>query len=403
MLSPVADFLSVYASHGALSTSASDARFSLFLRGAILFGLIIAMLTGGKIRRSGLYLSLLVCVAILSSGAAYALDIASGPEFGQQSIFVLKVFSFFVYFRALSELGDRRLAKLEWFVRLALLAYGICIVAGAALSIEMFRSYQADTHIRSGYKGIVYAQNEASALVTVGLAFAYLGGLRSGWRVREILLAGILLAASMLIGTKGAVIGALGVTCAYFYARHNAFRATARAALVLGTLAALAILAYVTIPNIQQAVDLTLNYFEYQGGRASSDRLLTILLSGRNLKFANVWDGVAQHNYIALLTGGYPVTRYMVEIDIPDLVLTLGLPAFVAYFMALRGAFVYSGKPCSTTRFGKLFFYLIVAVAATAGHVFGSALVAPFLAFIAVIVKRYASSGSQQGNLDVVR
>jgi hypothetical protein len=224
-----------------------------------------------------------------------------------------------------------------------------------------------------------------------GLALAYLRILRFGWNVRTSALVGVLLCASMLTGTKGAAAGALGVTCAYFYGRHRAFSASVRAATVVAVLVAAATVAYFALPAIQRAADLSLRYFAHQSGRTSENRLLTMLLSGRNLKLANVWDGLADQNYVALLTGGYPVTRYMVEIDIPDLLLTMGLPVFAAYAVAFRAAFVHSGRRDVFARYGKLLFLVLVAVAATAGHLLDSAVIGPYLAMVAVVLKRGAA------------
>jgi hypothetical protein len=39
-------------------------------------------------------------------------------------------------------------------------------------------------------------------------------------------------------------------------------------------------------------------------------------------------------------------------------------------------------------RFGRLFFVVLLAMASTAGHVLGSAVIGPFLALIAVMIRR---------------
>lgn len=392
MLSPIGDFLSVRASQGGLALHDDDARFSLLVRGAMVLGLMIAMVWGFRMRVSGLRLAALAVLAVLSTAVAYAVGGMSDREFAEQAVFVFKVFSFFVYLGAMSKLGDRRLEQIETIAGIALLVYAAAIIAGATFSIDMFRSYQADTQIRSGYKGIIYAQNEASALVIVGLACGYMRVLRRGWSLYVALLIATMLVASMLTGTKGAAVGSFGVTCAYFCARHNAFKATLYAGTVIGLLIAAAVLAYLVVPQIHQAVELSQRYFASQGGRISDDKLLTILLSGRNLKFVSVWDELSREGYVALLTGGYPIVRYMIEIDVPDLILMLGLPVFAVYFMALWRAFVHRDRRQPVPRFGKLFFCVLMAVAATAGHVLGSAVIGPYLAIIAVVLQRCAGS-----------
>ncbi|KER74451.1 hypothetical protein HR51_05130 [Burkholderia cepacia] len=396
ILSPVGDFLAVYAKASA-AAQGGDARASLLIRGVMIAGLFVATLGGMRVRRFDLVLTAAVAVCVCTTLGAYAMDMFTKRELIEQLIFVVKVFSFFVYPAAMSLLSDRRLRQVETIAFATLLIYGAAIVLGALLSIEMFRSYQAQTHIRSGYKGIVNAQNEAAALIVVSIGFGYLHALLRGWSKRSISLVFCMFIAAMLTGTKGAVVGVLGMTCAYFYSRHNALKATGRIATVVGAMAVSAVLAYLFVSQVSQAVELTLRYFEHQGGRLGGDKAVTLLLSGRNLKFANVWDELRQHEFVPLLTGGYPVIRYMVEIDIPDLVLTFGLPVFAVYLTGLVRAFVPRSRQTGSRRFGGLFFFVMLAMASTAGHVLGSAIVSPYLALIAVMIQRDLRDSKNQG------
>lgn len=388
-LSPFADFLSVRAAHG-FDTAGGDARYSLFVRGSMVAGLLLVLLARGSVRLSSWRTALLAVVAMVAAAVTCTFGDMSSAEFAQQVVFVLKVFSFFVCFAALSGMSDRQLEALEPIVRFTLLAYALSIVAGAAFSIDMFRSYWADTQIRSGYKGIVYAQNEASALMIVGLSYGLLRVLNSGWSVWNGALIGSIVLASSLVGTKAAMAGAVVVTCSYFYARHRVPQATARALGVVGTLAGIAVAVYLAVPSVRSAVALSLQYFMYQHDQAGGAGLLTLILSGRDVKFANVWDDVAKEGYVALLTGGYPVVRYLVEIDVPDLVLAMGLPVCVLYLWSMGKAFLYGGG-AAAPRFGKWFFIVLMATACTAGHVLVSAIISPYLAMIAVLVRRAAA------------
>ncbi|AOK07139.1 O-antigen ligase family protein [Burkholderia sp. AU28942] len=387
LLSPLGDFLSVYMTNSATSHG-NDARISLLVRGVMIAGLLAFTLSGFRARMSGVRITIAAVLALCVTLGAYVLGALTDRDVIEQSVFVLKVFSFFVYPAAMALLSDRRLAQIERVAFVVLLIYGASIVMGAAMSIEMFRSYQAETHIRSGYKGIVYAQNEAAALIVVALGFAYLHALTSGWRLRSVALTTCMLAAAMLSGTKGAVVGALGMTCAFCYARFDAIKATRYVGMAVAALVSAAILAYLFIPAVNDAVELSQRYFAHQSGRIGNDKIVTLLLSGRNLKFANVWDDLQQGNFVALLTGGYPVVRYMVEIDVPDLILMLGLPLFTVYICALSGSFLRRGPRTMSRRFGRLFFIVLFAMACTAGHVLGSAVISPFLGLIAVRIRR---------------
>lgn len=391
-LSPLGDFLSVYALKGGVGGD-FGARYSLFLRGIVLFGLLVTMSLRGKVRFSNARILFLVTLAIGASTISYAVAGMTEREYVEEAIAILKVFSFFVYLAALSGLSDRQLAKLEHIVRAALLVYALSIIAGAIFSIDMFRSYRGDSQIRAGYKGIVYAQNETSALVMAGLAYGYQRVLRVGWTFFDAWFIGTLFVASALVGTKGAMLGALGVMYAYSFARHGAVRATLNASAVALMLIAIAGVAYFSIPMVRQAADLSLGYFADQQGRIGDNQTLTALLSGRNIKFANVWSDLEQQNYVALFTGGYPTVRYSIELDGPDLMLALGLPVFLIYLYDLGRMFVYRrGGP--QVRFGMLFFILVMLIACTAGHVLVSAIVSPYLALIATLVRRAASLSS---------
>jgi hypothetical protein len=388
VLSPLGDFLSVYALKGGVGGD-FGARYSLFFRGIVLVGLMGTMLLRGKVQLTNLRILLLVALAIGASSISYALAGMTEREYVEEIIAILKVFSFFVYVAALFGLSDRQLAKLEPLVRAVLLIYALSIVVGAIFSIEMFRSYRGDTQIRAGYKGIVYAQNETSALMMAGLAYGYLRVLRSGWTFVDGMFIATLITASLLVGTKGAVAGALGVIFAYSYARYGVVKATLQAVTLATALIGISLAIYMAIPAVQQAVDMSIGYFAYQRDRVSDDQILTLLLSGRNLKFANVWNELSEHNFIALLTGGYPTVRYPVEIDVPDLMLALGVPGFCFYLYEIARLFVHR-RAGSSIRFGKIFFVVLMIISCTAGHVLVSAVVGPFLAVIAVILGRTA-------------
>ncbi|MFM0552058.1 O-antigen ligase family protein [Paraburkholderia sediminicola] len=352
-------------------------------------GLLLFLLANGRVKLSSWRTALLAVVAIVASIVTCAFGNMSSAEFAQQAVFILKVFSFFVCLAALSGMSDGQLEKLEPIVRFTLFAYALAIVAGAVFSIDMFRSYWADTQIRSGYKGIVYAQNEASALMIVGLGYGQLRVLKSGWSVWNGALVGSIVLASCLVGTKAAMAGAVAITCSYFYCRHRVPQATFRALTLVAALVGIAVAAYLSLPGVRSAVDLSLQYFTYQHDHAGDGGVLTMVLSGRDVKFSNVWDEVAKDGYVPLLTGGYPVVRYLVEIDVPDLVLAMGLPVGVFYLWGVGKAFLYR-ESGAVPRFGKWFYIVLMATACTAGHVLVSAIVSPYLAMIAVQVKRAA-------------
>ncbi|WP_157763832.1 O-antigen ligase family protein [Paraburkholderia aromaticivorans] len=388
-LSPFADYLSVRAAHG-FETAGGDARYSLFVRGGMVTGLLLFLLASGRTRLSSWHTALLPVLAIIASAGTYAFGDVTIAEFTQQTVFVLKVFSFFVCLAALSRMSDRQLERLEPIVRFTLFAYALAIVAGAVFSIDMFRSYWAETQIRAGYKGIVYAQNEASALMIVGLGYTLLKVMKSGWSAWNGALSASIVLASCLVGTKAAMVGAVAMTCSYFYCRYGVLQATVRTLALIAVLIGAAVAAYVSLPGVRSAVDLSVQYFMYQHDHAGDGGVLTMVLSGRDVKFSTVWDDVASEGFVPLLTGGYPVVRYLVEIDVPDLVLAMGLPVSIYYLWGVGKAFVHRGNG-AVPAFGKWFCIVLMATACTAGHVLVSAVVSPYLAMVAVLVERAAA------------
>ncbi|WP_322105699.1 O-antigen ligase family protein [Paraburkholderia sp. J41] len=387
-LSPLADFLSVYALKGQAGGD-MGARYSLFVRGVMVFGLVTALSFRGRVRLSSLCIGLLAVAAVAMSCASLAFDGMTSGEFVEEVIAIAKVFSLFVYVAAFSELKDGQLERVEALIRMTLFVYAIAILVGAAFSIDIFRSYRGDTQIRAGYKGIIYAQNEASALLLSALALVYLHVARSGWRATHVGLVVTLFTAAFLLGTKGALVAGFGVIAAYSYARYGVIKASVRLGSVIAVMSAVAIAVYFFVPTIRQAVDLSIQYFSYQGDRAGSERVATVLMSGRNVKFSNVWDELVRRDFLPLLIGGYPTVRYPVEMDGPDLTLIMGIPVSCLYLRALFRLYAQPGKG-RITNYGKYFFILLIFIACTAGHVLTSAIVAPYLAVISELVRRWS-------------
>ncbi|WP_322054780.1 O-antigen ligase family protein [Paraburkholderia bannensis] len=393
-LSPLSDFMSVYALKGQVGGD-MGARYSLFVRGAMVAGLLAVMLFSGRVRLSNLRTCSLALLVVIVSCAALSFDEMTGGEFLEEVIVIAKVFSLFIYVAAFSELKDAQLEKVEALMRTTLLVYAIAIVAGAVFSIDIFRSYRGDTQIRAGYKGIVYAQNEASALLLSGLSLSYLHILRYGWSARRIGLVVAMFAAAFLLGTKGALVAGFGVVAAYSFARYGVVKATVWLATVIVLMLASAVAVYYLVPSVHQAVDLSIQYFSYQSDHAGGGKIATVLMSGRNVKFANVWEDLADKNFVPLLTGGYPSVRYLIEMDGPDLALIMGIPVFCLYLGSLFKLYARPGNN-QIAQYGKYIFVLLMIIACAAGHVLTSAIVAPFLAVIADLVRRWSSESREE-------
>ncbi|MCP3714152.1 O-antigen ligase family protein [Paraburkholderia sp. CNPSo 3281] len=387
-LSPFSDFLSVYALKGQVGGD-MGARYSLFVRGAMVAGLIAMMLFSGRVRLSNWRICLLALVVVTMSCVSLAFDDMAGGEFVEEVIVIAKVFSLFVYVAAFSELTDAQLEKVEALMRVTLLVYALAILAGAVFSIDIFRSYRGGTQIRAGYKGIIYAQNEASGLLLSGLALAYLHVVRNGWSARRIGLIVALFVAAFLLGTKGALVTGFGVVAAYSYARYGVIKASVRLVVVVAMMSVIAVAVYFIVPFVHQAVDLSIQYFRYQSDHAGGGKIATVLMSGRDIKFSNVWDELASRDFLPLLTGGYPIVRYLIEMDGPDLTLIMGIPVFCLYLRDIFRLYAQQGDG-HISHYGSYFLLLLMMIACSAGHVLTSAIVAPYLAVIADLVRRWS-------------
>lgn len=383
-MAPLFDFLSVYALKGKVGGDIG-ARYSLFLRGGMVAALTATLLLGGRARLSNWQIGLMSLITILASFVSLAFADMAGSEFVEQVIAIAKIFSLFIYVAALSDLTGNKLERVEKFARMTLLVYALAIIAGALFSIDIFRSYRGDTQIRAGYKGIIYAQNEASALLLSGLALAFMGALRRGWQGKNVAFVVILIVAAFSLGTKGAVVAVFGVIAVYCYSKYGLVKASIRLApiVVIVLMAVLAV--YYLSASVRQAVDLSVQYFSFQSDRASGDKVATILLSGRNVKFSNVWDDLSDRYFVPLLTGGYPIVRYPIEMDGPDLALIMGIPVFSLYLYYLFKLYVRRGGGYIAI-YGRYFFVLLMLMASSAGHVLTSAIAAPYLALIVKLV-----------------
>jgi hypothetical protein len=387
-LSPLADFMSVYALKGQASGE-MGARYSLFVRGVMVAGVFAVMLLSGRVRLSNWRICMVALIAIIMSCASLAFDEMSGGEFLEEVIVIGKIFSLFVYVAAFSELKDSQLKKIEVLMRMTLLIYALSIFAGAVFSIDIFRSYRGDTQIRAGYKGIVYAQNEASALLLSGMALTYLQVIRKGWSAKHIGLIVTLFVAAFLLGTKAAIVAGFGVVAVFAFARYGALKAAVWLAVIAVLMLAAAIAAYYFVSPVRNAVDLSFQYFSYQSDHIGGGKAATVLLSGRDIKFSNVLDELSGRDFLPLLTGGYPVVRYLIEMDGPDLALIMGIPVFCLYLRDIYRLYSRSGDG-QVAQYGRYFFILLMLIACSAGHVLTSAIVAPYLALIADIVRRWS-------------
>lgn len=292
---------------------------------------------------------------------------------------VFKSLSFFFFCIAFKYLfkNSQNIDFLEKIFKLSFIAYTSSILLGPVLGIEAFKSYG---EVRYGYKGIILAQNEASALLLVGLLFfGYKITLKTSDNIDKI---GVITAivAAFIIGTKAALILPIAVLSIILITRNGIIKS---ALPILISFVALPIFIYtltLVSSSAQEVIESTTQYLTYQFTHYANDSIISLLLSGRDDKLQNVWQDIVNNNPFHLVFGGYPLGSYSTELDFFDLAFLLGIPILVVYFINLKNAFL-SDRKGITRRYYMLSLILIILISNSAGHVLTSALALPYMAF----------------------
>ncbi|MBV7523249.1 O-antigen ligase family protein [Pseudomonas sp. PDM29] len=387
ILNPAFDLISTL-----LSTPLeSSNRLSLLSRGV--FTLIVstfALTIALQKQRSFLLVLLPVLFTTLSIFSWYFLGFYEESVAFETVNVAFKAFSFFFFciaFKYLFKNGGH-IESIELIVKLSFLAYTTAIILGPVLGIDSFKSYG---EVRFGYKGIILAQNEASALLLVGLLlFGYKIVIGSSNKLDSI---GIIFAvtAAFIIGTKAAFILPISILTIILISKNGIVKSSP---FILLTLAAFPITIYsltLVSSNVQDVLDSTTQYLTYQLSNYANNSIFTLLLSGRDDKLIYALNNIVEQNPFYLVLGGYPLGFYSIELDFFDLSLLFGIPAFLIYLLNLKNEFL-KNKKGITLRYYTLAFILVIAVSNSAGHLLTSALALPYLAFFCV----YGSVNNQK-------
>lgn len=373
---PVFDLISTYLSY----SGAEFSRATLVTRG---FFIVLVIATALAVATKRHIASLLILFTPLFPMAIwYFLDLYSGKALFESIAFLTKILSLFALITLFSLLRDKQLNQINILIKASLAIYMLCIIAGAAFNIEMFESYK--TIERSGYKGIITAQNEATGLVFISL-------LISGFRIStnqatnlDKALFAITAIASFLLGTKPGLILPIVVIAIIYIAENGYIKSIPKIILATALFGALGFVIFSYIPAAKNALNMSLSYFLFQLDHYANGNLVTLLLSGRDNKLDYAVEHYILQNPSYLLFGGYPVGGYVVEIDFIDLAMLFGLPIFAIYlrmvYLAFKGA-----ETTQTARYYMLSFAGIILLANTAGHIFTSALVIPYIAYFCTL------------------
>jgi len=371
---PVADFFTVVSreyGHSAFE------RASLIYRALILVALTILCSVG--ITRRKVIVFVLFFFGNVSLLLAY---IGSGSDFGvfaESLLLLLKFFLFFLFYQGYLSLHTSGGLKLDRFYKLAdflMIGYAAAIVAGAAFSIDSFSYYESG---RWGVKGIVVAGNEASALLIVSLAWF----LMKDKSIANMLSTALIMVAMIISGTKASMAGLFMLVLGFYWASGR-LTSLYKIPLFIALVSIVFLWLYHSSNAIQYAVASTWAYFEYQFYHHAQGSILSLLLSGRDLKLGQVYELIFYYSPWSLIIGGYPVAGYTVEMDFFDLIALLGIVGSFIYIYSWLRCWASKQKATDSRRRFKFFFLgTFLLLAFLGGHMFYSAVAAPFLALLA--------------------
>lgn len=376
ILNPTFDFISTLLT----DSNSGFNRITLFSRGLFtLIASIFALALAFKKQKTLSILLLPVAVTLLSIFTwclIGAYDINTAFETINVVFKALSFFFFCIAFKYIFK-NSNSTNLIETIVKLSFIAYTTSIILGPLLGIESFKSYG---EVRFGYKGIILAQNEASALLLIGLLFfGYKVTLK---RSDKIDIIGLLSAAiaAFLIGTKAAVIIPVAVFSIILIARSGFIKSAPFVLFIFVAFPAFIYALTLFSTAAQDVIDSTTQYLTYQLTHSANDNILTLLLSGRDDKLQYAWENIVDENPFYLIFGGYPIGLYSIELDLFDLAFLLGIPTLTIYLINLKNAFLADKKGISR-RYYILSFILVLAISNSAGHLLTSALALPYLAF----------------------
>ncbi|MCV6590366.1 MAG: O-antigen ligase family protein [Marinobacterium sp.] len=376
VLTPLSDFASVAARfNGAGAVGRISLLFRFFVLGMCIFLMVQAL----NARQIIMWLIFIFCTLNIWVNVLF-FDAATVVYGVETSLFMLKYFLFFIYYLAFLFVLNSSLVSYESFKKIfdfLIIFYSVPVILGGIFMIKMFFYYSTE---RWGVKGIVYAGNELSGLLLVSLTWAYLDFRYEGKKLILIIVS----MATIICGTKAALLSFILMVIGYLFSRGGFTSYLYMVvAIVMGTFAVMG--AYLYVDSIQKAVDNSMAYFIWQFENNADGSLLTLLLSGRDQKFDVVYTVLQDSFPWVFVLGGYPVSTYTVEMDLFDLIALLGIFGTIIYMIAWFRCWIYPKKGDQFMGRIKIAFIAVyLFLAFTAGHMFYSAVLAPFLAMLSI-------------------
>lgn len=248
------------------------------------------------------------------------------------------------------------------------LAYVFLQLLGPIIKIDEFLTYGVGGY-RSGYKGIVYAQNEATVFYFFS-AVIIVHFFKSKVGILKYIVIGLLALSLLILGTKAGILMMPVLVFYFFYIEVGLRKSLVLVFVFLLVSSMIFIYLYNSNDLFKSAVDLSVGYYKYRLDKGMD--LVTIFTSGRDTLLKQTYFWSTDNMPTFLLYGGVPVSYKFVEMDFFDKVLVFGLP-FTIWFYYLIYAHL-GGRD------NKFLFFSFLLISLFSGHVTTSVVAAPFLA-----------------------
>ena len=296
-------------------------------------------------------------------------------------------FVLFIVISRLAKTSPMHMPRLYLTLDWMLLVYLGFILIGLLTGSDMFKTYWGG--FRPGFKGIVMTQNEATGTMLLAVFWF---GLRwfSGQRHVLFFVASIL--AALIVGTKGALLALPLLLAGMFWARFGILKMIPVFGwVVMGTLM-LAVLAYRYSASIHAGVELFTTYMSAHSGGDSVLAMITLLMSGRDMRLESFLPTLANDFSLGFLVGGMPLSYGSMEIDPTDAFLRGGLLFLVLLLVAYWRMFRFSGGH-GGKRYKLALFVVWMGIAFTGGHLWMAGTTAPMLVITLVYAGRMNTLG----------
>ena len=349
-------------------------RVSLVLRTLLELYIIFFFLNNGAgtLGRKSLVV-VLTLFTIVCAGSAFF--VISGNELNpvetfvafNKYIFIFVAYPFVMTVFTKSRLTFQRLCRVY---ELIIYLNSAAVLAGLIFNIGLFRSYiMTESDNRFGYKGLIYAQNEASLFYMIALFYAiYLYHTKGN---KALLLLTIF--CNYVLGTKAGLIFPTLICLSYLL--------VIRKSLML-KVAALTSVCCVILCLFIFDIDAILfqfpvyRYFHYFYTRSG---IWTMLFSNRDVFIQDrFWPIVDNWTWVNWLCGGTNIDTNAIEMDFHDTFLLMGIVGSVIYVWNYLRLFFIKGN----VRFAVVFGFYYFLVAGLGGHVFYSSMNVVYLCIL---------------------